>query len=99
MKKSDLPKASIIALLVGFIPIVGIIFAIIYSKMFFVKPLKQYVPAGKTFLGKVLLKLILFLIIVLQIVPILGAFMAPLILIINYRVWKSFLEKELSRSA
>lgn len=93
-KKKELIRGMVVTALVGLIPIVGMIFAILYTRMIFVKPLKQYVPKGKARLGKIILKLSAFVLIFVQVIPLIGLIAPPLLLLINYMLWKSLLVKE-----
>jgi hypothetical protein len=96
--KAKLLIGMIITALIGFIPIVGSIFAIIYIKIAFVKPVKQYIPRTKAIFTKIMLKIITLVFILLQAIPFAGAIIPPLLLIINYFVWNKKLKKELTNS-
>jgi len=97
-KQKELFKGLLITTVVGFIPILGMIFAILYSRMIFVKPFKQYTPKGKAGCAKMILRILGLLLTAFQSIPFFGAILAPLLLLMNYSVYKSLLEKELNNS-
>lgn len=97
-KQKELVKGLAVTAVVGLIPIVGIIFAILYTRMLFVKPLKQYLPKGKARLGKFLLKVLALILIFVQVIPFIGMVAPPILLLASYTLWKSFLVKEIQKS-
>ncbi len=93
-KRRELLPALAILALVGLVPVAGMIAAILYIKMLFIKPLKQYLPRNTIVGGKLLLRLVTLLFIPLQAIPFAGAIIPPLLLLLNYFLWtKLFRER------
>lgn len=83
-----LPKVLGISLALSFIPVVGAIPAIIYTRLTLVAPFRRYIPTGIGCLVKWLVRLANLVLILLQVVPGLGAMMMPLLAILNYRAYR-----------
>ena len=91
-----LKKILIFSFLIGFVPIIGSIVTIIYSKIFLVKPYSQYISFTKGIWLRFLAKLGIFIMVIVQIIPIVGYFSCPAIALIYHFSWKSGFEKEYS---
>jgi len=83
-----LPRVLGISFALGFIPVVGAIPAIVYSRLALVAPFRRYVPMGIGCAVKWLVRLLNLVLILLQIVPFLGAFMMPLMAWVNYLAYR-----------
>lgn len=83
-----LPKVLGISLALSFIPVVGAIPAIIYTRIMLVAPFRRYIPTGVGCLVKWLIRLANLVLILLQVIPIAGALMMPLMAILNYYAYR-----------
>ena len=89
-----LPKTLLYCGLLSFLPIVGIIPGIIFYHLFLISGLRGYVPRTMgcvTRWGIIALNLIL---ISFQWVPLVGAFMLPLMCLISFRMYRGVLIRE-----
>jgi Zn finger protein HypA/HybF involved in hydrogenase expression len=84
-----LPQTLGVCLALSAIPVVGIIPGIIYYRIKMVAPFRQYIGFGTGVLVKWGVRLLNLVLILLQPVPILGAFLVPLMAFTNYRVYRS----------
>ncbi len=97
VQKKRLPIALLLLTLVGLIPVIGMVVAILYIKMVFVKPFKQYLPNGKSRLGRFAIRLLTLFCMMLQSIPFAGALIPPILLLVNMTVWKRLFSEELEK--
>jgi len=84
-----LTKTLGVCMALSLVPIVGIIPGIIYYRIKMVAPFRQYITFGTGFLVKWGVRLLNLVLILLQPVPVLGAFLVPMMAFTNYRVYRS----------
>lgn len=84
-----LPKVLGISLALSFVPVVGAIPAIIYTRLTLVAPFRRYIPTGIGCLVKWLVRLVNLVLILLQVIPIAGALMMPIMAILNYWAYRA----------
>jgi len=84
-----LPKVLAVSALFSLVPIFGLIPAVIYYRIQLLTPFRAYIPVGRSFLLKWLVRLIFFPLITVQVVPGLGAGLLPLMALISYTVYRS----------
>jgi hypothetical protein len=89
MVRRRLPKVLGISFLISLIPAVGIIPGIIYYRITLQAPFRAYIPAGRGFLLKWLLRIALFFLISLQLVPGLGGLVVPIMALLSYLVYRA----------
>jgi hypothetical protein len=94
--RSRLPKVLIVTLALGFIPVLGLIPGVIYYRMQLIAPFRVYIPGGRGFALKWLLKLVFLIMIILQVVPVLGAFMVPTMALLSYSLYASYFSSMLA---
>lgn len=83
-----LPKVLGVSLAFSFIPVVGAIPAIIYSRLALVAPFRRYIPMGIGCVVKWMVRLVNLVLILLQVVPFLGALMMPIMALLNYWAYR-----------
>jgi hypothetical protein len=71
-------------LLLGLIPILGVIPAVILYRLAIVAPLRRYLPRGDNFLLRWGIRMVSLVLIALQWVPILGGLLLPILALVNY---------------
>ena len=81
-------RALLLSFLVGFIPVVGMIFTVLYVNLKMVKPFSQYVFRGRGIWSRFLARFGILLLTILQPLPLIGYFSCPLVVLIYYSVWK-----------
>ncbi|MCC5805350.1 MAG: DUF4126 family protein [Opitutales bacterium] len=84
-----LPKVLGISALFSLVPVLGLIPGVIYYRIALVAPFIGYLPAGRSLLLKILLKITLLLLIALQIVPGAGIVAVPLMALLSYGLYRS----------
>ncbi len=84
-----LPKVLGISALFSLVPVLGLIPGVIYYRIALVAPFIGYLPAGRSLLLKILLKITLLLLIGLQIVPGAGIVAVPLMALLSYGLYRS----------
>lgn len=94
--RNRLPKVLGITFLMSLVPVIGIIPGVIYYRLQLIAPFRAYIPAGKGFLLKWLVRILFLVLISLQLVPGLGGFMVPLMAIISYAIYSSYFKSMLS---
>ncbi len=82
-----LPTLGICALL-GLVPVVGLIAGVLFYRVHLVAPYRCYVPWARSMLIRWALRALLFVLIVFQIIPVVGALTVPLMAFLNYRVFR-----------
>ena len=81
-----------VSFLLGLIPILGLIAAVVYYRMTIVLPFSQYLPLGKRFLLRWGIRLLFLVLVFLQVIPLLGSFVAPLMAFISYWAYRASFE-------
>jgi hypothetical protein len=77
-----------IVIICGFIPIVGAIVVTVLAKLYIVRPFRRYIPRRRKFITKLLSKTLIYLLLVLQLFPVLGAISALLTIQVYFSVWR-----------
>jgi hypothetical protein len=83
----------------GLVPIIGMIFALIYFRVKLVSPFRQYIGFGTGFFVKWSVRVLNLLLILLQLIPPLGLIVVPLMAYTNYRVYRGVYEHSLATPA
>jgi hypothetical protein len=83
------PIVLLVSFLMSLVPILGLIVATVYCRIEIVLPFSQYLPLTKNFLLRWGIRLLFLALIFLQIIPILGGFVAPLMAYISYTAYRS----------
>lgn len=89
-----LPRTLLVLLLLGAIPLVGLIPGILYYRLSLISSLRRYLPRSTRFFSRWLVRGINLVLICLQPVPFLGAFTLPLLCLSNFRIYRHFLLRE-----
>ncbi|MFN0012079.1 MAG: DUF4126 family protein [Phycisphaerales bacterium] len=86
-----LPTLAICALL-GLVPVAGLIAGVLFYRVHLIAPYRAYVPRARSLLIRWGLRVVLFVLLALQIVPGVGVVLLPLMVLLNYLVFrKAFL--------
>ena len=70
------------------VPILGFIVATVYYRIEVVLPFSQYLPLGRSFLLRWGIRLLFLVLIFLQIIPLVGGFVAPLMAYLSYSAYR-----------
>lgn len=88
-----LPEVIAITALLSLIPVLGLIPGIIYYRLRVVAPFRQYIPRGRAFALKWLIRLFFFVLIALQWIPGLGGIVVPAMAITSYTAFHNQFKK------
>jgi hypothetical protein len=89
------PRVCLACLLLGLIPILGVIPAVIAYRLEIVSPLQRYLPRGQNFLLRWGIHLASLLLVAFQWVPILGGLLLPSLALLNYVPYRRAFQKRL----
>lgn len=82
-----IPTLGICALL-GLVPVLGLIAGVLFYRLHLVAPYRCYVPRARSIVIRWALRIVLFMLIVFQIIPVIGALTVPLMAFLNYLVYR-----------
>ncbi len=87
-----LPKTLAISFLMSAVPIVGVVPGVIYYRLSIITGLRGYIPPLRGCTTKWIVRFVNWGIIALQVIPILGAFVIPIMCWTNYAIYKRALD-------
>jgi hypothetical protein len=83
------PGVLLACFVLGLIPVLGVIPAVIYYRLVIVAPFRRYMPAGRGFLLRWGVRLALVVLVAFQWVPVAGGFALPAMALINYAAYRT----------
>lgn len=92
------PVVLVITTLLSLVPVMGLIPAVIYSRLSIVAPYRRSIPRVRSFLLRVALRALLLVAIAIQFIPFVGAVGLPLSAFVSHAVYRSAFLK-LARAA
>jgi uncharacterized membrane protein len=87
------PLVCMACLLLGLIPVLGVIPAVILYRLQIVAPFRRYLPAGHRFLLRWGIRLVSLVLVAFQWVPLVGGLLLPLATLVNYWAYRSAFRK------
>ncbi|WP_298820346.1 hypothetical protein [Chloroflexus sp.] len=87
----QLPRALLISGLLGLVPVIGVVPAIIYYRLSLISSLQSYVPVGIGCFTNWGLRFVAIFLIALQSAPGIGIFAIPALCLINYTVYRQII--------
>jgi hypothetical protein len=87
------PWVCLVCFLLGLIPVLGVIPAVILYRLEIVAPFRRYIPFGQNVLLRWAVRLISLVLVALQWVPLLGGLLVPLMALVNYGAYRSVYRK------
>ena len=78
----------LICFLLGLVPVVGVVPAIVFYRIHLISPLRRYVPFGSALLAKWLGRFACFAVLSIQWIPFLGIGSLPIMAAINYAIYR-----------
>ena len=84
-----LPGVCGVSFGLSLIPVIGLIPGVIYYRMALVAPFRRYLPLGRRFLLKWVIRIIVFLLIATQWIPLIGGAAIPLMAFVNHGFYRS----------
>jgi hypothetical protein len=82
------PLACLACFLLGLVPVLGVIPAVITYRLAIVAPFRRSIPAGRNFLLRWGVRLVSILLVAFQWVPLLGGLLLPALALINYGAYR-----------
>lgn len=96
--QSRLLKVLLFGGLFSLVPGIGLIIGVVYYRLQLVGPFRRYLPLSRNFLTKWLIRLVFFVLITFQWVPVAGGLVVPIMALLNYWFYSSAFKKELERA-
>lgn len=84
-----LPTVLVVSLLLSLIPVLGLIAGLIYMRMQLVLPYSQYLPMGRRFWLGWGMRLLFIVLVFVQIVPIAGGLVVPILAVISFAAYRN----------
>ncbi|HVR97876.1 MAG TPA: hypothetical protein VMW27_14755, partial [Thermoanaerobaculia bacterium] len=92
--QGTLPRTLLLLLVVGAVPVVGLMVGVVYYRLTLISGLRHYIPRSSLFLGRWMMRLVGVLLICLQPIPILGAFTLPALCLFNFLIYRRLLRRQ-----
>lgn len=92
--RASLPKTLAVLLLLGLVPVLGLIPGVIYYRCSLIASLRCYLPRSSSFLMRWAVRLINLVLIGLQPIPLFGMVTLPCMCLINFLVYQSALRRQ-----
>lgn len=89
-------KITALSFALGFIPVVGFLISAVMANIYLFSPYRRYIPKGSSFLTKIFIKFLTFLLFILGIA--LGFIAAPAYIIMRYFIWKRQFKRRIVKS-
>jgi hypothetical protein len=86
--QARLAPTLLICFLLGLVPVVGVVPAIVFYRLHLVSPLRRYVPFGSALLAKWLARFSCFAVLSIQWIPLIGIGSLPIMAAVNYAVYR-----------
>lgn len=83
-----LPLVLLVCIGLSFIPVIGLIPGVIYYRMALVAPFRRYVPWGRSVMAKWGIRLLFFVLVAIQWVPVLGAVTVPAMAVVSFLTYR-----------
>ena len=83
------PWVFVVCFLLGLIPVLGVIPGVVYYRLSIVAPYRRYIPPGRGFLLRWVVRLAVVVLVAFQWVPVAGGLAVPAMALINYLAYRS----------
>ena len=83
-----LPRVLVVTFGLGLAPIIGLIAGVIYYRAVLVLPFAEHLPMGRRFLLRWGVRLLFLLLAVCQVIPLLGAFVVPVMAAVSFEAYR-----------
>lgn len=93
-----LPMVLAVCFALSLVPIVGLIFGLVYARATLVLPFSQYLPAGRQFLLRWGIRILFLVLMVVQVIPLLGGFVVPVMAFISFGAYRETYRRVLNRN-
>lgn len=86
--QARLPRTLAFGLLMGLVPVLGMIAGVLYFRTRVVAPYRQYVSGFRRFLLRLVLRILIVALVLFQLIPLLGSLAIPLLALVNHRIFR-----------
>lgn len=90
----NLPRTLLALFVLGAVPVLGLVPGIVYYRLTLISALRCYLPRSARFTGRWLARGINLVLLCLQPVPVLGAFVLPLMALTNYGIYRRSIRQQ-----
>jgi predicted RNA-binding Zn-ribbon protein involved in translation (DUF1610 family) len=87
------PLVCMACFLLGLIPVLGVIPAVILYRLEIVAPFRRYIPPGRNFLLRWGIRIVSLILVAFQWVPLLGGLLLPMMAMVNYWAYRDAFRK------
>jgi len=88
-----MPSVCAACFVLGLIPVLGVLPAVILYRLEIVAPFRRYIPPGRNFLLRWGIRLVSLVLVAFQWVPLLGGLLLPIMALVNYRAYRNAFRK------
>lgn len=92
--RGELPRTLLLLLVMGAVPVVGLVAGVIYYRLTLISGLRHYVPRSSRFLGRWMMRIVGALLVCLQPIPLVGAFSLPAMCLLNFLLYRRLLRRQ-----
>lgn len=92
--QAELPRTLLLLLVMGAVPVVGLVAGVIYYRLTLISSLRHYVPRSSRFLARWTMRLVGAVLICLQPIPVVGAFTLPALCLLNFLLYRRLLRSQ-----
>ncbi len=86
--RARLPSVLVTCLFLSVLPLIGLVIGVIYFRLALVAPFRRYVGRGQAFVLRLGVKVLFFFLVLLQLVPMVGAVAVPVMAVLSYAVYR-----------
>ncbi len=83
-----LPLVIAACVMLGLVPLLGVIPAVIFYRLALVAPFRRYIPPGRNFVARWTVRILVVVLVAFQWVPVLGGLVVPLMALITYGTYR-----------
>ncbi len=92
--RATLPRTLAFLLLIGAVPLLGLVPGVIYYRLSLISSLRCYVPRSVGFLARWGIRLISLVLLGLQPIPLLGMLTLPILCLLNFTIYQALLRRQ-----
>lgn len=93
-QQRDLPQTLLLLLLIGSVPVVGLVVGVIYYRLTLISGLRHYIPRSSRFFGRWTMRVVGTLLVCLQPIPLVGAFSLPALCLLSFLLYRRLLRRQ-----
>ena len=82
------PMVVAACVLLGLVPVLGVIPAVIFYRLALVAPFRRYIPPARNFVLRWTVRIVVLVLVAFQWVPVLGGLVVPLMALLTYGTYR-----------